>query len=177
MKSNPNYIDIEIDQLTDSIVCKITGEHYETDVKQMTMEDWRLIKKIKGWKFDWNLELSYEDRDVYAVVKKEEPELIQGLVSCRSSSDHYYMEKIESAPFNVGKEKMYEGVAGNLFAYVCKLSMEAGFDGVICFLAKTKLIDHYIETVGARVIGHRKLAIHEKEAQFLIDKYFKSSSL
>jgi len=53
------------------------------------------------------------------------------------------MDLLKSAPFNRGTEKLYEGVAGNLVAYACKVSFQYGFDGYVSFTAKTKLIDHY----------------------------------
>ncbi len=177
MKRNPNYIDIEIDELTDSIVCTKTGAHFETDVKQFTMKDLLLIKGIEVWKFDWELELSYEDREVYAVVKKQEQERIQGLISFTKASGHYYMHLIENAPFNLGKGKAYEGVAGNLVAYVCKLSKDAGFKGEVCFQSKTVLVDHYMKKLDAEVIVNDILGIFEEAATRLIDKYFKSPSL
>ncbi len=58
------------------------------------------------------------------------------------------MDLLESAPFNRGKNKLYEGVAGNLVAYACKVSFQNGFDGYLSFTAKTKPIDHYIKTLG-----------------------------
>ena len=82
------------------------------------------------------------------------------------------MHLIESAPFNIGKKKKYLGVCGNLTAYGCKTSKESGFDGVIAFEPKTALIPHYAKTLGAVLIGERKMAIFEEDAQVLLDKYF-----
>jgi hypothetical protein len=63
-------------------------------------------------------------------------------------------------------------VCGNLTAYGCKLSKEYGFDGVIAFVSKTALISHYEKTLGAVLISERIMAIFEKDAQVLLDKYF-----
>jgi len=52
------------------------------------------------------------------------------------------MHLIESAPFNIGKTKVYLGIPGNLVAFACKLSFQRGGEGYISFIAKTKLIDH-----------------------------------
>jgi len=59
------------------------------------------------------------------------------------------MNLLESSPFNIGKDKLYEGVAGNLVAYACKVSFQKGFDGFVAFTAKTNLIKHYEENLGA----------------------------
>ena len=69
---------------------------------------------------------------------------------------------------------MYEGVAGNLVAYACKVSFQNGFDGYISFTAKTKLINHYIKTLGAYHFGGHLMIINTIAANKLIDKYFKS---
>ena len=63
------------------------------------------------------------------------------------------MDLLESAPFNRGKNKVYEGVAGNLVAHACKVSFQHGFEGYVSFTAKTKLIDHYTKTLGAIQFG------------------------
>ena len=57
-------------------------------------------------------------------------------------------------------------------AYGCKLSKEYGFDGVIAFDPKTALIPHYQKTLGAVLINDRRMAIFEKDAQVLLNKYF-----
>jgi hypothetical protein len=41
------------------------------------------------------------------------PEIIQGLISITEMADYVYMHLIESAPFNLGRKKVYVGVPGN----------------------------------------------------------------
>jgi hypothetical protein len=84
------------------------------------------------------------------------------------------MNLVESAPFNIGRNKLYEGIAGNLVAYVCKVSFQKGFDGFVAFNSKTKLIQHYEKTLGAYRLGGQRMIIITQPAQILIDKYFKS---
>jgi hypothetical protein len=59
------------------------------------------------------------------------------------------MNLIESAPFNIGKNKTYLGIPGNLVAFVCKLSFQRGGEGYVSFLSMTKLIEHYEKSLGA----------------------------
>jgi hypothetical protein len=59
------------------------------------------------------------------------------------------MHLLESASFNKGKNKIYNGVAGNLVAYACKVSFQHGNDGFVSFTSKTQLISHYENTLGA----------------------------
>ena len=41
----------------------------------------------------------------------------EGLLSLTLEPDHIYMHLLENAPFNIGQDKLYEGVAGNLVDY------------------------------------------------------------
>lgn len=69
---------------------------------------------------------------------------------------------------------MYEGVAGNLVAFGCRLSFQNGGSGILSFRSKTKLIAHYGQRLGAIHIGGQLMVIYEREARLLIEKYFKS---
>jgi len=95
------------------------------------------------------------------------------MVSLEVKKDHVYMHLIENAKFNRGKYKVYLGTPGNLVAFACKLSFQRGGDGYVSFAAKTRLIDHYIDTLGAiRFAGHL-MVITTVSALKLIGKYFK----
>ena len=83
------------------------------------------------------------------------------------------MHLIESAKFNKGKHKVYVGVPGNLVAFACKLSNDKGYKGVVSFFAKTKLVEHYKESLGAKVLFGNQMAIDEVNANKLIFKYYK----
>jgi hypothetical protein len=102
------------------------------------------------------------------------PSIIQGLLSIQKESDHIYMKMLENAPFNTGKNKLYEGVAGNLVAYACKLSFQYGFGGFVAFTAKTKLIEHYEKTLKAIHIGGHRMIIPTEPSRILVQKYFKT---
>lgn len=84
------------------------------------------------------------------------------------------MDLLENASFNLGKNKLYEGVAGNLVAYACKISFQKGFDGYVSFTAKTNLIEHYQKSLKALNFGRKLMIINTFAANILIDKYFKN---
>jgi len=165
-------LNFEIDKITESIENAKTGETLDTLVLPVTKVDLEEITKKNGWFFDWKLEFSEPQKRVYKLVVEQEPQTIHGLVSLEKREKHIFMHLIESAPCNIGKEKKYLGVCGNLTAYGCKLSKELGFNGVIAFDPKTALIPHYKKTLGAVLISERRMAIFEKDAQILLDKYF-----
>jgi hypothetical protein len=63
-------------------------------------------------------------------------------------------------------------VPGNLVAFACKLSFQRGHEGNVSFISKTKLIDHYVESLGAVHFGGRLMIIDSNAAYKLINKYF-----
>lgn len=140
----------------------------------VSVADLKTITKKNGWVFDWKYELKQPEREVYKLAIVNNATVIQGLVSLEMRSDHVYMHLIESAPFNKGKKKVYEGVPGNLVAYACRLSFQRGFEGNVSFFSKTQLVDHYIKTLGAFHFGGRVMIIDKNAAAILIDKYFKN---
>ncbi len=172
-KPNLYLLDFEICKLTDSILNRISGDSFQTVVSLVTKSDLKTIHKQAGWLFDWKFEFNQIDREVYKLTIVENPGIIQGLISLTVRRDHVYMFLLESAPFNIGKNKLYEGVPGNLVAFACKLSFQRGGDGFVSFESKTKLIDHYVAALGAYHFGGRLMVIDTIAAKRLVDKYFK----
>lgn len=167
-------LDFIIDKLTNSIENTISGDSFTTEVLRLTKADLKHVKKKSGWNFAWNIELADNRKEVFKLTITNNPGIIQGLISLTIEPDHVYMHLLESSPFNLGKNKLYEGVAGNLVAHACKVSFQQGFDGFVSFTAKTNLIPHYEKTLGAYILSGHRMIIPQKSAQILIDKYFKS---
>lgn len=173
VKSNPQYIDIEIDKLTNSITNVITGDNFQTVVSLINVNDLKSVSKRNGWLFNWKSEFKLPDRDVYKLTIEGNSEIIQGLISITEREDHIYMHLIESAPFNLGQNKVYIGVPGNLVAFTCRLAFHRGFEGYVSFTSKSQLTEHYQKTLGAINIGGNLMIINTLAALKLIDKYFK----
>lgn len=165
-------VEIEIDKLTNSIVNTISGDSFPTDVHRISKTDLKSATKKNGWLFNWTSEAKLSDRQVFKLTIRNNPEIVQGLLSISDYGDHFYLHLVESAPFNLGKSKLYEGVPGNLFAFTCKISWDRGYQGFVSFTSKTKLIEHYEKTLGATHVGAHKMVIFPREALTLIRKYF-----
>ena len=163
-----------IDKLTDSIVNTISGDRFQTEIATLAKPDLRHILKKNGWNFNWETEFNDLKKEVYKLHVINNARVIQGLISISVGSDHVFMNLVESAPFNVGKAKLYEGVAGNLVAFACKLSFQRGLDGFVAFDAKTKLIRHYEEALGAVRFKDRRMIIATNAAKKLVNRYFKN---
>jgi len=167
-------LDFIIDKLSKSIQNTISGDSFRTEISNLSNKDIKQVTKKKGWNFNWKIEFTDNSKEVYKLTIVNNPDIIQGLLSLTIETDHVLMNLVESAPFNIGKNKLYEGVAGNLVAYACKVSFQHGFDGYVAFTAKTKLIGHYEKTLGAYHIGGQRMIILTQSAELLIEKYFKS---
>ena len=173
-RQRKTYLDFIIDRLTNSIENTISGDSFSTEVVRFTKSNLKQATTKSGWNFNWKNELDHNAKEVYKLVITSSPDIVQGLLSLSVEPDHIFMNLVESAPFNIGKNKLYEGVAGNLVAFACQLSFQRGFDGFVAFDAKTKLIPHYEKTSGAMHFRGQRMIIPTDAAQILIDKYFKS---
>jgi hypothetical protein len=164
-------LDFEIDKLTHSLEDVFTGEVLPTDILPPAKSDMKTVTKKNGWIFDWKIEFSDTDKQVFKLVLQRQPEVIQGLVAFTVKLDHIYMDLIEAAPHNLGKKKQYKGIMGNLVAYGCKIAFAKGFDGCVAFFAKTKLIPHYRKELGATSYG-QQMVIETQAAVNLINRYY-----
>ncbi len=175
MKKTAKYHnDFIIDRLTNSITNSISGDSFPTEVSLLSKEDLKQVQKKNGWFFNWKEEHNLPDREVYKLTIVNNANIVQGITSLTVSTDNVFLHLIENAPFNKGKEKLYEGVAGNLVAFACRLSFQRGSDGFVSFHSKTNLIDHYVKSLNAIHYGNQLMIINTEAALRLVNKYFKS---
>jgi hypothetical protein len=173
-KEQEIQLDFVVDKLTNSIQNTISGDSFQTEVARFTITDSKNITVKIGWNFNWKTELKDNIKEVYKLTIVNNLDIVQGLLSVTKEADHIYMNLLENAPFNIGQNKLYEGVAGNLVAYACKLSFQYGFDGFVAFTAKTKLVRHYEESLGAYHFGGHRMIIPTESSKLLVEKYFKT---
>jgi hypothetical protein len=121
-KQSYRPLDFVVDRLTNSIVNTISGDSFETEVSLLRNEDVKQINKRTAWNFNWKDELGDNTKEVYKLTIINNQQIIQGMMSLRRKTDHIFMELLETAPFNLGKNKLYEGVPGNLVAFACRIS-------------------------------------------------------
>lgn len=163
-------VNIEFDRLTNSIENRVTGDSFDTKVIEIEKSDLPNLKT--GWNFDWIFEIKSKSK-VYKLIVENNKSVIQGLISLTYKEGFVFVELVESADFNIGRNKVYYGVAGNLFAFACKQSWDNGNYGYVAFNAKTNLIEHYEKSIGAKRIGNsNQMIIEPQEASNLITKYY-----
>ncbi len=168
---NKKEIDIEIDRLTNSIENSVTGEVFDTKVIRLVKTERKDIKPAE-WLFDWEAELDLKNREVYKLTTVNNPKIIHGLLCLEDKKDHIFIHLVESANFNKGTNKIYLGVAGNLFAFACKHSFEKGYEGYVAFDSKSALIEHYKKKLGATHFKGQRMYIETVNALKLVKKYF-----
>jgi hypothetical protein len=162
-----------IDKVTNSIEHAKSGKSYETDVLPLSSDEVKTILKKNGWQFNWKKEFREADHQLFKLVIRGDSE-IQGLLSIQVMDGYIEMHLIENAPHNYASKKTHLGVAGNLVAFACRKSFELGFDGFISFIAKSQLVDHNKETLGAESIHRReRMAIPSESARKLVTSYYK----
>ena len=170
-------INTEVDEMTSFLRKNLTGELVDTTVQSISPTK----ATCKGWEFDW----TKPERDGYQVfalrVKGEIK--IQGMIALKDDPGNYAInvDIVEAAPqnnphnpANVSGVKEYSGVGGHLFAEACRQSFEKGFDGYVYFTAKSKLIRHYEEALGAKLINPRDrvMLIESRAALTLVQRYY-----
>lgn len=170
-------INIEVEAMTPCLRKNTTGELVDTTVQRVSPTK----ATCKGWEFDW----TKPERDGYQVfalrVKGERK--IQGMIALKDDPGNYAInvDIVEAAPqnnphnpANASGKKEYNGVGGHLFAEACRQSFKKGFDGYVYFTAKSNLIRHYEEVLGAKLINPRdRVMLIESRAAFaLVQRYY-----
>lgn len=167
-----NEIATEIDDLTPCLRRVSDGQIVETTLEKIHPKK----SNFNEWEFDWTIP-EKEGYSVFALYANGDKN-VQGLLATRIEKGYVDLALVEASPENSphnphfpGKKK-YEGVGGHLFAEACKQSVESGNDGYVAFTAKTSLINHYQNVLGATVIYGQRMQIDEEAASVLIKKYF-----
>ncbi len=133
-------------EVTGRIQNVVTTEIFSTEFSPATMKDLRQANQQHDWSFNWN---GFTDSfHVIKLTTLHNPTVLQGLVGFTVQKNYVFMDFVEVAPHNKGRGKIYKGVAGNLMAFVCYLSVLKGYEGFVVFEPKPQLTELY-EQYGA----------------------------
>lgn len=162
----------------------ISNERIPADVEMATEQD---FAATQNWQTSWNSTYAQTLPNKVALHRKDNNELL-GLMSYELDDrglavEILYMESARHSNANLvhaeGGHKKYLGIAKAMFAYAVQISLNAGFDGVLVFKAKTSdLLDYYMKEYGARQVGSYdpfRLVIWEDAAERLIAEFRKES--
>lgn len=162
----------------------ISNERIPADVEMATEQD---FAATQNWQTSWNSTYAQTLPNKVALHRKDNDELL-GLMSYELDDrglavEILYMESARHSNANLvhaeGGHKKYLGIAKAMFAYAVQISLDAGFDGVLVFKAKTSdLLDYYMKEYGAQQVGSYdpfRLVIWEDAAERLIAEFRKES--
>jgi hypothetical protein len=131
--------------------------------------------ELARWRFDWLTESKQAGRHAFALLA-EGSTTVQGLMSLEPAEGFILVHLLESAPHNVGQNKLFRGVPGNLFAFACARSFAMNFDGYFALEAKSELIEHDKISLGAEQVGaSNRMIIPSDGALRLVEQYYKES--
>lgn len=138
-----------------------------------------------GWYFNFNKHALVKGKRTFVLVKEDSPTIIEG---CMIFSLHEtfgpYMDYLEVAPHNLGRNGKYKRVAGCLIAYACVLSFEEGAErdkGILTFQAfgedgksQQGLEELYRTKYRAIKNVWGFMEIYQDESKLLIEEYLNS---
>lgn len=159
-----------------------SGEKFPAEVRPANQHD---LAETSSWQTNWTSAYAKQLPNKVALCRKKQGELL-GLMSYALDTkglavEILYIESARHSNANLLHEghakKRYLGIAKALFAYAVQVSLDAGFDGVLFFKAKTtELLNYYIHEFGARQVGSYdpfRLVIWEDAAQRLLAEFRK----
>lgn len=131
-----------------------------------------------GWQFTWRKLYKTEGAEFYKLSLQNESNEVEGILMLSMMFDEMlYMNNIEIAPHNLGKNGKFDNAAGCLIAYGCLKSFELGkssYKGYLTFESKTSLISLYQNKYGATLAMGQRMFIEPAAGLKLIEKYLKS---
>ena len=146
------------------------------------------LTATKDWQTDWTTPFACDLPNKVALRRTDNGELL-GLMSYDLNDkglavEIIYIENARHSNANLlhveGGYKQYYGIAKALFAYAVQVSLDAGFDGVLVFKAKTSdLLDYYAQAFGARraaAYGLFRMIIWEDAAERIIAEFRRDSN-
>ena len=163
-----------------------SGEKVPAVVKAATEQD---LAATRDWQTSWETAFACGLPNKVALQRTDDSELL-GLMSYELDEkglvvEVIYMESARHSNANLlhaeGRHKRYYGIAKALFAYAVQVSLDAGFDGVLVFKAKTSdLLDYYAREFGARRAGAYdpfRMIIWEDAAERIIAEFRRDSNV
>ena len=162
-----------------------SGKKIAAVVREASEQD---LAATRTWQTSWETSFAVELPNKVALHRADDGELL-GLMSYALDEkglavEIIYMESARHSNANLlhaeGGHKRYYGIAKALFAYAVQVSLDAGFDGVLVFKAKTsKLRDYYARAFGARraaAYDPFRMIIWEDAAERIIEEFRRDSN-
>ncbi len=156
-----------------------SGEFVKSQIRDGILTE---LPSHLNWDFNFAKKARERGKSVYVLVKEESPAIIEG---CMVFSIHEilgaFLDLLEVAPHNKGRNGKYKRISGCLIAYACGLSFEKGKNedkGILTFKAMGKEQDsslrlekYYREKYGALMNPLGFMEIHPAQSRILMEEY------
>lgn len=162
----------------------VSDEKIPATVEKATEQD---LEATKDWQTNWTTPFARRLSNKVALHRADDGELL-GLMSYELDEsclavEIIYLESAHHSNANLlhieGGQKRYYGIAKALFAYAVQVSLDAGFDGVLMFKAKTsELLDYYRREFGACQVAAYdpyRMVIWEDAAERIVSEFRRDS--
>jgi len=150
-----------------------TGKSISAEIADVKFKE--LPLKKDGWQFSWRQISRYENVQLFKLTLLDMPDKIEGMLAVSIKNEEMvYMENIEVAPHNYGRNGKFVNVAGCLISYACQFSIQYGkgnYKGFLSLESKTELINYYKEKYGAIQLLGQKMYFDRVGGMKLIEKY------
>lgn len=147
-----------------------TKKEYSVEILPVESDDYKNIKKDRYY-FNWKTEREEEVYKLRIIGSND----ILGLVSIERIPQEWrlHIRLLTVSKENMGKEKRFDNITGNLIAYIAKIAVrEYGELACVSLKPKLQLAKHYFEKYNMNVTGVT-LSIEVPEIIDLINKYDK----
>ncbi len=146
-----------------------TGQKKQVTVNELVRADLKKITKQEYF-FDWKA--ARKDAEMYKLSLTGDDGIV-GLVALVDVPAEYRIEikLLASSAQNVGKGKLYEGIAGCLISFACREALTRYGDlACVSLIPKTELKPHYLSKYGM-LPGGKHVFLERKGLLDLIKKY------
>lgn len=121
-----------------------TGNKKPVIIREIADEDFKFLTR-KRFSFGWK---SFKNSmSIYTLRIESEDEIlgVMGLVDWQEEQ-RIEIKLLSTSIENIGKQKIYDGIAGNLIAFACRRAiLKYGHEACVSLVPKTVLISHYMQ--------------------------------
>ena len=129
-----------------------TGIKKTVIIREAESDDFRLLTK-KQFSFTWK---TFKNRtNVYKLQIEGEDDILGAMgLSDLPIEKRIEIKLLASSVENIGRGKIYEGIAGCLIAFACRASVQKyGADACVSLVPKTELVKHYMQKYHMQYAG------------------------
>jgi hypothetical protein len=152
-----------------------TGKKVKGLIETITKSEISSPETKIDWQFDWQALMEIEGVFFYKLTLASSPSEIEGLLMLTLINEEMlFMNNIEIAPHNYGKDGQYAHAAGTLIAYACKKSFSMGqgyYLGFLAFESKSNLVELYQKKYGASLAVGQKMFFSPEAGKKLMTQY------